>query len=75
MFEIFIPSIQPVSDGSIDIYWKTDEYELLVNIPPEIDILVNLYGEKVGSPKDTIDVRIHYNLVELVLVQWFKMIL
>jgi len=72
--EIPIPLILPASNGSFDINWETEQFELLVNIPSDIKELVNVYGEKIGFPEDEIEVRINYNLVYLVLIEWLKTI-
>lgn len=74
-FEVPIPVVLPSSNGSFDINWETEKFELLLNIPSDVKELVNLYGEKLGFPEDEIEVRINYNLVELVLIEWLKMIL
>lgn len=75
MIEISIPLIQPVPDGSIDINWETDEFELLINISPESNKQVNLYGEKINSPEDEIETHIPYYLVESVIIHWLMKIL
>ena len=51
-FTIFIPSILPGPDGSIDLHWKMNDYEFLVNIPDRCDQPVywcNLIGEASDS--------------------------
>jgi hypothetical protein len=75
MDEIPIPLIQPVPDGSIDINWETDKFELLINISPETNKQVNVYGEKIDSPEDEIEMYIPYDLAELGVIQWLKKIL
>lgn len=51
------PKILPGPDGSIDIHWKTDTRELLVNIPKSSNELAQFYGDDYGSLqiKGTID--------------------
>ncbi len=49
MFEISsqiisTPSIYQGPQGSIDIYWDTEQYYLLINIPAGIDTKANFYG-------------------------------
>ena len=73
--DISIPLIQPVADGSIDINWETDEFELLINISSESNKQVNLYGEKLNSPEEEIEMHIPYDLVETVIIPWLKRIL
>lgn len=75
IIDISIPLIQPVPDGSIDINWETDEFELLINISPESNKQVNLYGEKINSPEEEIEMHIPYDLVESVIIQWLIKIL
>jgi len=72
---ISIPLIQPVADSSIDINWETDKFELLINISSESNKQVNLYGEKLNSPEEEIEMSIPYDLVETVIIQWLKKIL
>ena len=74
MIKISIPLIQPVSDGSIDINWETDKFELLINIPEEQNELINLYGEKLGYPQEELEVRSNYDLIANVIIAWLKKI-
>jgi len=39
------PRISPCSDGSIDIFWKTNAFKLLVNIRPDGQGDSDFYGE------------------------------
>jgi hypothetical protein len=39
------PSILPGPDGSIDLHWKTQDYELLVNIPANNSEQASFYGD------------------------------
>jgi hypothetical protein len=39
------PEILPGPDGSIDVHWKKDNYELLVNIPNEPGEPAEYYGD------------------------------
>ena len=70
MIDIPFPLIQPVPDGSIDINWETENFELLVNIPSTPDELVNFYGEKIDHPENEIEVRINYNLITQSIIPW-----
>jgi hypothetical protein len=51
------PRILPGPDGSIDIHWKTDAYELLVNMPAVASQPATYYGDRRGQNmiKGTID--------------------
>lgn len=46
-----IPSVGPGPAGSVDLYWKEQDWELLVNIPP-FGQLATFYGENYGSEKN-----------------------
>lgn len=46
---IATPRILPGPDGSIDVHWKMDSYELLVNIPPDQDEVATFYGDDYGT--------------------------
>jgi hypothetical protein len=45
-----IPRILPGPDGSIDLHWKCESFEVLLNIPPEPD-LASFYGDDFGNAK------------------------
>ena len=70
MIDAPFPLISPVPDGSVDINWETDIFELLVNVPAVNNMLVNLYGERLNHPEDEIEVRINYNLVAQYVIPW-----
>ncbi len=40
-----VPKILPGPVGSIDLHWKTDRRELLINIPEALDEPANFYGD------------------------------
>jgi hypothetical protein len=44
-----IPKILPGPVGSIDLHWKTDQRELLINIPETLDEPANFYGDDSAS--------------------------
>ena len=74
MIDIPIPTILPSPDGSFDINWETEIFELLLNIPSDIQEPVSLYGEKIGHKEYEIEVRSKFELVESVVIEWLKMI-
>lgn len=39
------PKIGPCADGSIDLYWRTDKFTLLINLQPEDNAESDFYGE------------------------------
>jgi hypothetical protein len=64
-----VPEILPGPDGSIDILWKTEGYELLVNIPAE-NKLASFYGDDLrdANIKGTFDASVE----NLGLLEWFE---
>jgi hypothetical protein len=46
-----IPSIGPGPGGSIDLHWKRASWELLVNIPADVDKMASFYGDNYGVQK------------------------
>ena len=44
-----VPDIEPGPKGSIDVHWKTSNYELLVNIPNDPTSPNTYYGDDYGS--------------------------
>lgn len=65
-----VPRINPVPDGSIDLFWKTDNYELLVNIPVSPNPIASFYGDDYG--KITIEGTINLNNVNDCLLSWLE---
>lgn len=45
------PRIGPGPNGSIDLYWKEKDWELLINIPAESGKMATFYGDDYGSQK------------------------
>lgn len=46
-----LPKISHGPEGSIDIYWKNDEYRLLINIPESPTSPFSIYGDDYNSNK------------------------
>jgi hypothetical protein len=44
-----IPFIEPGPNGSIDIHWRTEKRELLINIPADVNQLAGYYGDEMGK--------------------------
>ncbi|TFG18787.1 MAG: hypothetical protein EU529_17050 [Promethearchaeota archaeon] len=74
-FDISIPLLLPDNDGNFQIYWETEEFKLLLTIPSSRKELVHIYGEKSGHPEYELEVRINYELVSGVIIEWIKKIL
>ena len=45
------PRIGPGPRGSVDLYWKEKDWELLINVPLESTKLATFYGDDYGSQK------------------------
>lgn len=52
------PKIYHGPDGSIDVFWKTDKYQILANIPEDPSLPATFYGSnfKKDSIKGTFDI-------------------
>ena len=70
MVDVPFPLISPVPDGSVDINWETDKFELLINVPAKDNLLVNLYGERMSHPEDEVEVRINYDMAAQYVIPW-----
>jgi hypothetical protein len=46
-----VPRIGPGPEGSIDLHWKQEGWELLVNIPAGVGQLATFYGDNYGTQK------------------------
>ena len=47
--EMPVPRILPSAGGSIDLHWKTDRFELLVNIPSQPSGEIRYYGDNLAE--------------------------
>ena len=45
------PRIDPGPEGSIDIHWKQQQFELLMNIPSDPNLPAGFYGDDYGHTK------------------------
>jgi len=70
MIDAPFPLISPVPDGSVDINWETETFELLINVPARDNLLVNLYGERINHPEDEVEVRINYDMAAQYVIPW-----
>jgi hypothetical protein len=43
---VLVPKILPGPDGSIDFHWRSERFELLVNVPESDDVSVSFYGDQ-----------------------------
>lgn len=68
-----IPEILPGPDSSIDIHWKNEKFELLINIPEDTDESVCLYAR--DFDKTEIEAAVSIEKVDQVLLNWLAMIM
>jgi hypothetical protein len=47
--ELPVPRILPSAGGSIDLHWKTDRFELLINVPDRAAGEVRYYGDNLAG--------------------------
>ena len=66
--EVFIDP----SNGSYDIHWDAKDFELLLIIPPDLNELVHISGEKFGSPELEIEARINFKFITEWIIDWLK---
>src|SRR4051812_3272252 len=64
------PVIGPGPDGGIDLHWKTDHFEMLLNFPKEAGDRATFYGDDYGSIyiKGTLDPSAYHHG----LLLWLK---
>lgn len=72
-FKMPIPDIGAVPDGSIDIYFKTDFYKIIINIPSELNDYFELYGKTKGSILPQLDTMTkNPESIVYVIREWLK---
>ena len=69
--EVFIDP----SDGSHDIHWLTESFELLLIIPRDINELVHISGERNDAPEFEIEARINFEFITEWILDWLRKIL
>jgi hypothetical protein len=63
------PNITPLSNGSVDIYWKSDTFTLLINVPAGDSDSAEFYGSNLGTGYD-LRGRIHMDGPNLRFLDW-----
>ncbi|MHA1798613.1 MAG: hypothetical protein ACTSVY_09215 [Candidatus Helarchaeota archaeon] len=63
---IEVPKILPGPDGSIDIHWRTKDFELLVNIPENSNEPASYYGDNYSN-SSTEGASLLENLNEMII--------
>ena len=66
---ILIPRILPSDGGSIDLHWKEQEFELLVNVPATDDLAVSFYAEDFSDRSSVKGIFDHSSTSKL-LINW-----
>ena len=75
-FKMPIPDIGAVPDGSIDIYFKTDFYKIVVNIPADLIDYIEIYGKTIDSTLPKLDTMTkNSESINFVVREWLKIIL
>lgn len=64
-----IPDIAPSPDGSIDVHWKEEKFEILVNIHPHPNKTMSYYGDDQSG--NSIKGYFHHINVGLI-IDWLK---
>jgi hypothetical protein len=54
-----LPTISPVSESSIDVHWRTETAELLINVPEDENSAATFYADNYGkrSVKGTVELN------------------
>lgn len=75
MYMLHFPIISPVDGNSIDIHWKTDEFQLLINIPEfETDeIFCAIYGRAFDYSTE-INFHCKFDYVQGIVWEWLKIV-
>jgi hypothetical protein len=66
---LFTPQVTALPDGSIDLHWRTDYFELLINIPAEAKKHPAFYGDD-GSGGSAIKGEIHSDYNYRWIAEW-----
>lgn len=63
-----VPDIAPGPNGSFDFHWQVSDRELLLNLPANLDSLVDFYGDT--SDGESIKGRAHASTVGPWILAW-----
>jgi hypothetical protein len=67
--QLLKPDITPLSNGSVDVYWKSDTFTLLINVPAGDSDTAEFYGSNLGTGYD-LRGRIHMDGPNLRFLDW-----
>ncbi len=75
VYTLPFPSISPVDGNSIDIHWKTDEFQLLINIPEfeNDETFSAIYGRTFNYSTE-INFHCKFDLMQGIIWEWLKII-
>ncbi len=62
-------------DGSFSIYWETDIFKLGIEIAPNKNEAVHIYGKRIKPPTKEFEVRIPYEIAHKLIIKWLKLVL
>jgi len=75
-FSMPIPDIGAVPNGSIDIYFKTDFYKIVINIPADLNDYIEIYGKTINHELPKLDIMTkNSESIHFVIREWLKKIL
>ncbi|MHA1491200.1 MAG: hypothetical protein ACTSRI_16320 [Promethearchaeota archaeon] len=75
-FKMPIPDIGAVPNGCIDIYFKTDFYKIIINIPADLKDYFELYGKTTDNALPKLDIMTkNSESINYVIREWLKKIL
>jgi hypothetical protein len=76
LFEIPNPLILASPDGSIDLEWNQEDFDLLINIPMNEKEMISAYGKVKSTredlPEQELEVILTDSLMDQVIIEWLK---
>jgi hypothetical protein len=63
-----VPQIGPGPNGSVDLHWKQDNWELLINIPSDKSEQASFYGDDYGTQR--IRGTLHPRKINYGIIAW-----
>jgi hypothetical protein len=65
-----LPEILPCQDGTININWEVESYNLLINIPTNSDELIDFYGKNFSDNSKNIIGKFSFEMLNEVIIKW-----
>ncbi len=72
---IRLPKILIAGANSFDIYWKTEEFKVLINIHENRNEIIHIFGRDFTRPNNPIDTKVNHELSIIYLINWLELIL